>query len=143
MTPNAATKAKFRAIRLGCHDRRWQDLWLPGRGRSRQPDLQQGSVAQPPKTFQEIAKIGEDLKKNGKRAIMWAYDTYFSYPWWLPTVVMPSKTATGYDVKDTGVNNAVPKASVGYISEMIKSGHLEGHRLRCDGRQVQQGQKWP
>ena len=35
------------------------------------------------------------------------------------------KTATGYDVKDTGVNNAGAKAGVGYISEMIKSGHLE------------------
>ena len=35
------------------------------------------------------------------------------------------KTATGYDVKDTGVANAGAKAGVGYISEMIKSGHLE------------------
>lgn len=84
-------------------------------------------LPEPPKTFEEIAKIDETLKKNGKRAIMWAYDTpYFSYP-----LVAANggyafkKTATGYDVKDTGVNNAGAKMGVGYISEMIKSGHLE------------------
>lgn len=49
-------------------------------------------LPEPPKTFEEIAKIDETLKKNGKRAIMWAYDTRTSaIRWWLPTVVTPSR----------------------------------------------------
>ncbi|AUT41248.1 maltose/maltodextrin ABC transporter substrate-binding protein MalE [Aeromonas caviae] len=127
VTPNTATKAKFEQFA-------WDAMTVDGKTYGYPVAVEAVSLIynkdllpNPPKTFEEIAKIDEDLKKNGKRAIMWAYDTpYFSYP-----LVAANggyafkKTATGYDVKDTGVNNAGAKAGVGYISEMIKSGHLE------------------
>ena len=127
VTPNAATKAKFEQFA-------WDAMAVDGKTYGYPVAVEAVSLIynkdllpNPPKTFEEIAKIDEEMKKNGKRAIMWAYDTpYFSYP-----LVAANggyafkKTATGYDVKDTGVANAGAKAGVGYISEMIKSGHLE------------------
>ena len=38
------------------------------------------------------------------------------YPWYCQQWLCLQETATGYDVKDTGVNNAGAKANVGYIS---------------------------
>jgi maltose/maltodextrin transport system substrate-binding protein len=62
VTPNAATKAKFEQFAWDAMTVDGKTYGYPVAG-SRQPDLQQGSVAQPPKTFEEIAKIDEDLKK--------------------------------------------------------------------------------
>ena len=92
MTPNTATKAKFEQFA-------WDAMTVDGKTYGYPVAVEAVSLIynkdllpNPPKTFEEIAKIDEDLKKNGKRAIMWAYDTpYFSYPWWLPTVVTPSR----------------------------------------------------
>ena len=127
VTPSAATKAKFAPFT-------WDAMTIDGKiygfpvaveavGLIYNKDL----LPNPPKTFEEIAKIDDELKKSGKRAIMWAYNTpYFSYPLLAANGGYAFKrTATGYDVKDTGVNNAGAKAGVGYIADMIKSGHLE------------------
>ena len=126
VTPSDATKAKFEKFA-------WDAMTVDGKTYGYPVAVEAISLIYnkallptPPKTFEEIATIDETLKKDGKRAIMWAYDVpYFTYP-----LVAANggyafkKTATGYDVKDTGLNNAGGKIGVGYIADLIKSGHL-------------------
>ena len=127
VTPNATIKAKFEPFT-------WDAMTIDGKiygypvaveavGLIYNKDL----LPNPPQTFEEIGKMDDELKKSGKSAIMWAYNTpYFSYPLLAANGGYAFKrTATGYDVKDTGVNNAGAKAGLGYIADMIKSGHLE------------------
>ena len=84
-------------------------------------------VANPPKTFEEIPALDTKLQKQGKHAIMWAYNTpYFTYP-----LISADggyafkKNADGsYDVKETGINNDGAKAGVTYLKELIDKGHM-------------------
>jgi maltose/maltodextrin transport system substrate-binding protein len=126
VTPSDATKAKFEKFA-------WDAMTVDGKTYGYPVAVEAISLIYnkallptPPKTFEEIATIDETLKKDGKRAIMWAYDVpYFTYP-----LVAANggyafkKTATGYDVRDTGLNNAGAKIGVAYIADLIKSGHL-------------------
>ncbi|MGH8527846.1 MAG: maltose/maltodextrin ABC transporter substrate-binding protein MalE, partial [Gammaproteobacteria bacterium] len=126
VTPSDATKAKFEKFA-------WDAMTVDGKTYGYPVAVEAISLIYnkallptPPKTFEEIATIDETLKKDGKRAIMWAYDVpYFTYP-----LVAANggyafkKTAIGYDVRDTGLNNAGAKIGVAYIADLIKSGHL-------------------
>ena len=127
LTPSAATRAKFEPFS-------WEAMTIDGKIYGYPVAVEaiglicnQGLQPKPPQTFEEISAIDDTLKKNGKRAIMWAYNTpYFSYPLLAANGGYAfKKTATGYDVKDTGVNNAGAKAGMSYIYDMIQSGHLE------------------
>ena len=116
MTPNAATKAKVRAVRLGCQTVDGKTYGYPVAVEAVSLIYNKDLLPNPPKTFEEIAKIDEELKKMAS-APSWGLATPpLQLPWWLPTVlrIALKKTATGYDVKDTGVNNAGAKAGVGW-----------------------------
>ena len=126
VTPSDATKAKFEKFA-------WDAMTVDGKTYGYPVAVEAISLIYnkallptPPKTFEEIATIDETLKKDGKRAIMWAYDVpYFTYPLAAANGGYAfKKTATGYDVRDTGLNNAGAKIGVGYIADLIKSGHL-------------------
>ena len=84
-------------------------------------------VKDAPKAFEDFIALDDKLKAEGKRAIMWDYNNgYFTYP-----LISANggyafkKTATGYDVKDSGVNNDGAKKGVNFLVELIKGGHME------------------
>ncbi|MGN5063326.1 maltose/maltodextrin ABC transporter substrate-binding protein MalE [Aeromonas sp. 6P] len=127
VTPNAATKAKFDTMA-------WDAMTVDGKTYGYPVAMEAVSLIynkdllpEPPKTFEEIAGIDDKLKKDGKRAIMWAYTSpYFTYPLIAANGGYAfKKTATGYDVKDTGVNNEGTKIGLNYLSDMIKNGHMD------------------
>ncbi len=84
-------------------------------------------VAAPPKTFEEIPALDAKLQKDGKNAILWAYNTpYFTYP-----LIAASggyafkKEANGsYNVKATGINNDGAKAGVNFLKGLIDKGSM-------------------
>ena len=85
-------------------------------------------IKAPVENFEDFYKIGDELKAQGVKPIVWAYTTpYFSYP-----IVAAEggyafkKGADGsYDVKDTGVANAGAKAGVNYIVDLINKGYMD------------------
>lgn len=85
-------------------------------------------IKAPVENFEDFYKIGDELKAQGVKPIVWAYTTpYFSYP-----VVAAEggyafkKGADGsYDIKDTGVANAGAKAGVNYIVDLINKGYMD------------------
>ncbi len=83
-------------------------------------------LPEPPKTFEEVAAINDEMKKQGKSALMWDYNnTYFTYPLLAANGGYAfKKTDAGYDVADTGVNNAGSKAGANYILGLINDGHM-------------------
>lgn len=84
-------------------------------------------VKDAPKSFEELQPLDEKLKAEGKRAIMWDYTNgYFTYPLISANGgYVFKKTATGYDVSDSGVNNAGAKIGLNFLVKMIKDGNLE------------------
>lgn len=80
-----------------------------------------------PENFEDLMKLGDNLKKDGVKPIVWAYATpYFSYP----LVAAQGgyafkKVDNGYDVKDTGVNNAGAIAGLQFISDLITKGYMD------------------
>ena len=84
-------------------------------------------VPNPPKTFEEIPALDTTLQKDGKHAIMWAYNTpYFTYPLIAADGGYAFKKKEGgtYDVKATGINNDGAKAAVNYLKDLIDKGHM-------------------
>ncbi|MGN0902466.1 MAG: maltose/maltodextrin ABC transporter substrate-binding protein MalE [Succinivibrio sp.] len=84
-------------------------------------------IKKQPESFEELMKIGDELKKDGVKPIIWAYATpYFSYPLVAAQGGYAFKKVDGgYDVKDTGVNNAGAKAGLQFISDLITKGYME------------------
>ena len=84
-------------------------------------------VKQAPESFEDLVKLGDTLKKDGIKPIIWAYTTpYFSYPLVAAQGGYAFKKVDGgYDVKDTGVNNAGAKAGLQFISDLITKGYME------------------
>ncbi len=64
-------------------------------------------VPNPPETWQDVVAIDAKLKEQGKSAIMWNLkEPYFTWPLMAADGGYAFKqTATGYDVKDAGINN--------------------------------------
>lgn len=81
-------------------------------------------VPEPPATFEEIPALDKKLAEQGKKAILWDYNnTYFSWPLFAANGAYPfKKTETGYDVKDTGVNNEGAKMAANTIKGLIDAG---------------------
>lgn len=84
-------------------------------------------VKSQPENFEDFVKLGEELKKDGVKPIIWAYATpYFSYPLIAAQGGYAFKKVDGgYDVKDTGVNNEGAKAGLQFISDLITNGYME------------------
>jgi len=85
-------------------------------------------VKDAPKSFEELVTLDDQLKKDGKRAIMWDYNNaFFSYPLLSANGGYAFKrNADGsYDVKDSGVNNDGAKAGVQFLVDLIKNDHMQ------------------
>lgn len=84
-------------------------------------------VKSAPENFEDFYKLGDKLKKDGAKSIIWSYTTpYFSYPLIAAQGGYAFKKVNGgYDVKDTGVNNAGAKAGMQFISDLITKGYME------------------
>ncbi|MGN1281642.1 MAG: maltose/maltodextrin ABC transporter substrate-binding protein MalE [Succinivibrio sp.] len=84
-------------------------------------------VKEAPENFEDLMKLGDQLKKDGVKPIIWAYTTpYFSYPLVAAQGGYAFKKVNGsYDVKDTGVNNAGAKAGLQFIKDLIDKGYME------------------
>jgi len=81
----------------------------------------------PAKTFEEMLPLDTELQKDGKHAILWAYETpYFTYPLLSANggYAFKKREDGSYDVKDTGLNNAGSKQGVAFLAEMIEKGHM-------------------
>jgi len=81
-------------------------------------------VPTPPKTFEEIPALDARLKGQGARAILWDYNnTYFTWPVLAANGGYVFKwTGEGFDVADTGVNNAGALKGATLIRQMIADG---------------------
>ncbi len=81
-------------------------------------------VPEAPKSFEEIEALDKKLAADGKKAILWDYNnTYFTWPLFASNGGYPfKKTSGGYDVKDTGVNNAGSMKAANLLKEMIDKG---------------------
>ena len=83
--------------------------------------------AGPPKTFEEMAALDTRLQKEGKHAILWAYETpYFTYPLLSAGggYAFKKRADGSYDVKDTGINNPGSKQGLTFVADLIAQGHL-------------------
>jgi len=84
-------------------------------------------LPEPPKAFEDIPALDTELQKQGKHAIMWAYETpYFTYPLLSANggYAFKKRPDGTYDIKDTGVNNEGSKLGVQYLRDLIDNGHL-------------------
>jgi len=81
-------------------------------------------VPTPPKTFGEVLALNAELAKAGKRAILWDYNnTYFTWPLLAANGgYVFGDSDGGYDVSQTGVNNAGAKQGAAVLKELIDAG---------------------
>ena len=78
----------------------------------------------PPKTWEELPSIEEELQKQGKKAIMWdVKNAYFTWP------IISSggayafeKIEGGYNAKSTGVNNEAGIKGLQFLVDMVQQG---------------------
>ena len=84
-------------------------------------------VSEPPKTFDEVIAIDQRLKKEGKSAILWAYNnSFFSWPLLAgPGGFVFGRDAQGnLDPKQVGVNNAGALQGALMLDRLVKDGHM-------------------
>lgn len=77
----------------------------------------------PPKSWEEMAAIDKQLRAKGKSAIMFnLQEPYFTWPLLAAGGAYAfKKTDSGYDVKDTGVDNAGAKAGMQFLVDRVKA----------------------
>ncbi|QUM82818.1 maltose/maltodextrin ABC transporter substrate-binding protein MalE [Moritella sp. 5] len=78
-------------------------------------------VKTPPKNWEDVAALDKQLKAEGKSAIMWNLkEPYFTWPLMAADGGYAFKVnASGYDVKDAGVNNAGVKNSMQLVQKLL------------------------
>ena len=81
-------------------------------------------VKTPPANFDEVFALHQELAKDGKRAILWAYNTpYFSWPLLAANGGYAfGNDGSGYDVTSTGVNTAGAKQGAAVLKRLIDEG---------------------
>lgn len=77
----------------------------------------------PPKSWEEMAAVDKQLRAKGKSAIMFnLQEPYFTWPLLAAGGAYAfKKTDSGYDVKDTGVDNAGAKAGMQFLVDQVKA----------------------
>ncbi|WP_186454463.1 maltose/maltodextrin ABC transporter substrate-binding protein MalE [Candidatus Pantoea soli] len=77
----------------------------------------------PPKSWEEIAALDKQMRAKGKSAMMFnLQEPYFTWPLLAAGGAYAfKKTDTGYDVKDTGVDNAGAKAGMQFLVDQVKA----------------------
>ncbi|MBD2811659.1 maltose/maltodextrin ABC transporter substrate-binding protein MalE [Xenorhabdus sp. Vera] len=83
-------------------------------------------IKSPPKTWEEIPALDNELKKQNKSAIMFnLQEPYFTWPLIAADGGYAFKAENGtYNVKDSGVNNSGSKAGMQFLADLIKNKHL-------------------
>lgn len=82
-------------------------------------------VKTPPKTFEDVVKLDNELARQGKKAILWDYtNTYFTWPLLAANggYAFKAKADGTYDANDTGVNNAGAVKGVETLKKLVDSG---------------------
>ncbi len=82
-------------------------------------------VKTPPKTFEEISKLHQELQKTGKKALLWDYNnTYFTFPMLASSdgFAFQRKPDGSYDASATGVNKPGAVKALELIVKLIKDG---------------------
>lgn len=77
----------------------------------------------PPKTWEDIAAIDQQMRKQGKSALMFnLQEPYFTWPLLAAGGAYAFKYADGhYNVKDVGVDNAGAKAGLQFLVDQVKA----------------------
>ncbi|CAK6501189.1 Maltose/maltodextrin-binding periplasmic protein (plasmid) [Pantoea sp. Nvir] len=77
----------------------------------------------PPKSWEEMAAVDKQLRAKGKSAIMFnLQEPYFTWPLLAAGGAYAfKKSDSGYDVKDTGVDNAGAKAGMQFLVDQVKA----------------------
>jgi maltose/maltodextrin transport system substrate-binding protein len=77
----------------------------------------------PPKSWEDMAAVDKQLRAKGKSAIMFnLQEPYFTWPLLAAGGAYAFKpTQGGYDVKDTGVDNAGAKAGMQFLVDQVKA----------------------
>ncbi|WP_237386780.1 maltose/maltodextrin ABC transporter substrate-binding protein MalE [Xenorhabdus sp. Sc-CR9] len=83
-------------------------------------------IKSPPKAWEEIPALDNELKKQNKSAIMFnLQEPYFTWPLIAADGGYAFKAENGtYNVKDSGVNNSGSKAGMQFLADLIKNKHL-------------------
>ena len=81
-------------------------------------------VKQPLENWEDLADLDKEMQKQGKKGLMWHFkETYFSWPVMAATGgYVFKKTAEGYDVKDTGVDDAGAKRGLQFMVDLAEKG---------------------
>ncbi|MEH0664566.1 maltose/maltodextrin ABC transporter substrate-binding protein MalE [Vibrio scophthalmi] len=81
-------------------------------------------VPNPPKTWEEVEALDAELKKNGKKAIMWNLkEPYFTWPLMAADGGYAFKYGSaGYDVKDAGIANEGVKDAMNFVKGLVDKG---------------------
>lgn len=81
-------------------------------------------VPNPPKTWEEVAKLDEQLKEKGKRAIMWNLaEPYFTWPIVAADGGYAFKYTNGtYDAQSVGVNNEGSQRGLQFVVDLVDKG---------------------
>ncbi len=84
-------------------------------------------VKSAPENFEDLMTLGDKLKKEGVKPIIWAYTTpYFSYP-----LISAQggyafkKEGNSYNVKNTGIANEGSKAGLHFIEKLLDKGYMD------------------
>lgn len=78
----------------------------------------------PPKTWEELESIHKEMAAQGKTGLMWdVKNAYFTWPMISSGGAFAfEKTATGYNAKSTGVNNAAGVHGLQFLVDMVNKG---------------------
>ncbi|WP_162064388.1 maltose/maltodextrin ABC transporter substrate-binding protein MalE [Vibrio taketomensis] len=81
-------------------------------------------VPNPPKTWEDVAKIDAELKKDGKSAIMWNLkEPYFTWPLMAADGGYAFKyTSEGYDAKNSGIQKEGVKDAMNFVKGLVDKG---------------------
>ncbi len=80
-------------------------------------------VPRPPASFEDVIALDEELKKSGRRAILWDYtNTYFSWPLLAAGggYAFKARDDGSHDPRDTGVANAGARAGAELLQRLIR-----------------------
>jgi maltose/maltodextrin transport system substrate-binding protein len=83
-------------------------------------------LPEPPKSWEELPEIHQQMQKLGKKTIMWdVKNAYFSWAMISAGTYAFKKTATGYDATDTGVNSKEAKQGLNFLVDLAKQGIVD------------------
>lgn len=80
-------------------------------------------VSQAPTSWEEVIKLDAELKKSGKKAIMWNLaEPYFSWPVLASNGGYAFKYADGkYNAQDIGINNKGAQVGLQFVVDLVKN----------------------